>query len=171
MVGYIIYPESFKDSNDDGIGDLPGIISKLDYLRDLGINLLWICPIFKSPMVDNGYDVSDYYEINPRFGTMDDFKRLIQEAHNRGIKIVIDFVLNHTSDQHPWFKKALEDPNSKERNYYIFRKGKMVDGKLVPPNNWASFFTDSVWEQVPNTDEFYFHAFSEKMPDVNCDNP
>lgn len=170
-VGYIIYPESFKDSNDDGIGDLPGIISKLDYLRDLGVNLLWICPIFKSPMVDNGYDVSDYYEINPRFGTMDDFKRLIQEAHNRGIKIVIDFVLNHTSDQHPWFKKALEDPNSKERNYYIFRKGKMVDGKLVPPNNWASFFTDSVWEQVPNTDEFYFHAFSEKMPDVNWDNP
>lgn len=166
-VGYIIYPSSFQDSNGDGIGDIPGIISRLDYLHDLGVNLLWICPIFASPMDDNGYDVSDYYSINPRYGTMDDFRRLLCEAHNRGIRICIDFVLNHTSDEHPWFQKAIRDPASKERDYYLIRKGKWVDGKLLPPNNWKGFFSASVWERIGETDEFYFHCFSKKMPDVN----
>lgn len=170
-VGYIIYPSTFKDSNGDGIGDLMGIVSKLDYLKELGIDFLWICPFFQSPMDDNGYDVSDYLNVDPLYGTNEDFKLLIAEAHKRGMRIVVDFVLNHTSDEHEWFKKALADPTSKERDYYIFRKGKYVDGKLVAPNNWASFFTDSAWEQVPDTDDFYFHTFSRKMPDVNWTNP
>jgi oligo-1,6-glucosidase len=170
-VGYIIYPESFKDSNGDGIGDLNGITSKLDYLKDLGVNLLWICPIFKSPMDDNGYDVSDYYQINPEYGTNADFDNLIKQAHARGIHILIDFVLNHTSDQHAWFQKALKDPNSEERDYYFFRKGKKVGDKLLPPTNWKGFFATSAWEQVPGSDDFYMHIFSKSMPDVNWANP
>ncbi len=170
-VGYIIYPETFKDGNGDGIGDLLGIVSKLDYLRDLGVNLIWICPIFSSPMDDNGYDVSDYWTVNPLYGNNEDLKVLLQEAHARGIRIVLDFVLNHTSSEHPWFKKALEDPNSEERSYYFFRKGKVVDGKLLPPNNWKGFFSQSVWKRVGDTDEFYLHIFSEKMPDVDWSNP
>lgn len=170
-IGYIIYPASFCDSNGDGIGDIPGIISKLDYLADLGVDLLWICPLFDSPMDDNGYDVSDYYKINPRFGNNDDFKRLLEEAHNRGIAVCIDFVLNHTSDEHPWFKKALEDPTSKERGYYFFEKGHYVGGKLLPPNNWKGFFSTSVWERLGDSDMFFLHIFSSKMPDVNWANP
>ena len=170
-VGYIIYPETFKDGNGDGIGDIPGIISRLDYLRDLGVNLLWICPLFASPMDDNGYDVSDYYKINPLYGTEEDFKQLLEEAHKRGLRVVIDFVLNHTSDEHPWFQKALEDPNSKERGYYFFRRGKRVGDKLLPPNNWKGFFSTSVWENVEGTDDFYLHIFSKKMPDVDWSNP
>ena len=171
-IGYIIYPTSFYDSNNDGIGDIPGIISKLDYLQGLGINLIWICPLFKSPMDDNGYDVASYYDIDPRYGTNDDFKRLLQEAHNRDILILVDFVLNHTSDEHEWFQKALKDPNCEERGYYYFRKGKRdASGKLLPPNNWKGFFATSCWENVPGTDDFYFHIFSKKMPDVNWNNP
>ena len=171
-IGYIIYPESFKDSNGDGIGDIQGIISKLDYLHDLGVNLLWICPLFDSPMDDNGYDVSDYYRINPRFGTNEDFKTLLEEAHRRDIRILIDFVLNHTSDEHPWFQMALRNENSKERGYYFFRKGKRDEnGELLPPNNWKGFFATSAWKQVEGSDDFYLHIFSEKMPDVNWGNP
>ncbi len=170
-VGYIIYPESFQDSNNDGVGDLPGITSRLDYLKDLGVNLLWICPVFDSPMDDNGYDVRDYYKINPLFGTNEDLKTLLDEAHKRGIRICLDFVLNHTSDEHPWFQKALADPNSEERGFYHFRKGKWVDGKLLPPNNWKGFFATSAWERVGETDDFYLHIFSKKMPDVNWANP
>jgi oligo-1,6-glucosidase len=170
-IGYIIYPESFKDSNNDGIGDIKGIISKLDYLKDLGVNLLWICPLFKSPMDDNGYDVSDYYEINPQFGTMQDFESLIAEAHKRGIRLLVDFVLNHTSDEHPWFQTAIKDPNSKERGYYFFQPGKVVDGKEVPPTNWKGFFSTSAWEKLPDSDLYYLHIFSKKMPDVNWANP
>ncbi|MBE6126484.1 MAG: alpha-glucosidase [Erysipelotrichaceae bacterium] len=170
-VGYIIYPETFKDGNGDGVGDLLGIISELDYLRDLGVNLLWICPIFSSPMDDNGYDVSDYMTINPMYGTNEDFKKLLDEAHKRGIRIIIDFVLNHTSDEHPWFKKALEDPNSEERSYYFFRKGRREGDKILPPNNWKGFFSTSVWKQIGDSDDFYFHIFSEKMPDVDWSNP
>lgn len=170
-VGYIIYPESFKDSNGDGFGDIQGIISKLDYLRDLGVNLLWICPLFASPMDDNGYDVSDYYKINPRFGSNEDLDQLIKEAHARGIHLLLDFVLNHTSDEHPFFETALRDPSSPERGYYFFRQGKRVNGKLLPPNNWKGFFSTSAWENVPGSDEFYLHIFSKKMPDVNWANP
>jgi oligo-1,6-glucosidase len=170
-VGYILYPDTFKDSNGDGHGDIRGIISKLDYLRDLGVNLLWICPLFASPMDDNGYDVSDYYKINPLFGSNEDLDALIQEAHARGIHILLDFVLNHTSDEHPWFQSALRDPSSKERGYYFFQKGKRRDGKLFPPNNWKGFFSTSAWENVEGTEEFYLHIFSKKMPDVNWANP
>jgi glycosidase len=170
-IGYIIYPETFADSNGDGVGDLNGILSKLDYLRDLGVNLLWVCPFFQSPMDDNGYDVSDYYAVNPRFGTMKDFDNLLAEAHKRGIRIIIDFTLNHTSDQHPWFQKALQDPSSPERKYYFFQKGKIVDGKVVAPNNWKGFFASSAWERVPGTEDFYLHIFSKHMPDVNWANP
>ena len=171
-VGYIIYPAAFKDSNDDGIGDIQGIISKLDYLAYIGFDLLWICPLFRSPMDDNGYDVSDYYQIDPRFGSNEDLKTLIEEAHKRGIVILLDFVLNHTSDEHPWFQKALSDPSSKERDYYFFRKGRREGDKLLPPNNWKGFFSTSVWEKVPgDNDDYYFHIFSKKMPDVNWENP
>lgn len=170
-VGYIIYPESFQDSNGDGIGDLNGITSRLDYLRDLGVNLLWICPIFASPMDDNGYDVSDYYQINPHYGTMADFDHLLAEAHARGIRILLDFTLNHTSDEHPWFQLALKDPASPERAYYFFKGGKKVGDKLLPPTNWKGFFATSAWERVPNSDDFYLHIFSKKMPDVNWANP
>lgn len=170
-VGYIIYPESFLDSNGDGVGDLKGIIGKLDYLRDLGVNLLWICPIFASPMDDGGYDVSDYYSVNPRYGSNEDLTALIEGAHARGIKIVLDLTINHTSKEHPWFKKALEDPSSEERGYYFIRKGKRVNGQLLPPNNWASFFATSAWERIPGTDEFYLHLFSSSMPDVDWSNP
>lgn len=170
-VGYIIYPESFLDSNGDGVGDLKGIIGKLDYLRDLGVNLLWICPIFASPMDDGGYDVSDYYSVNPRYGSNEDLTALIEGAHARGIKIVLDLTINHTSKEHPWFKKALEDPSSEERGYYFIRKGKRANGELLPPNNWASFFATSAWERIPGTDEFYLHLFSSSMPDVDWSNP
>lgn len=170
-VGYIIYPESFKDSNNDGIGDIGGIISKLDYLKDLGVNLLWIGPIFVSPMDDNGYDVSNYYDINPKYGTMADLDKLIKEAHERGIRILLDFPLNHTSDEHPWFQMALKDPASSERGYYFIQKGKMVNGTLFPPTNWKGFFATSAWERIEGTDDYYLHIFSKKMPDVNWANP
>jgi glycosidase len=170
-VGYIIYPESFRDSNGDGIGDLGGIILSLDYLHDLGVNLLWIGPIFASPMDDNGYDVSDYYSINPKYGTMADLDRLLKEAHLRGIRILLDFPLNHTSDQHPWFQSALKDVSSPEHGYYFIQKGKKSGDKLLPPTNWKGFFATSAWKQIPGTDDFYLHIFSEKMPDVNWANP
>ena len=169
--GYIIYPEAFCDSNGDGIGDLPGIISKLDYLADLGIDLLWICPFFASPMDDFGYDVQDYRKVNPRFGKDEDFDTLIREAHARGIRLLVDFVMNHTSSEHEWFKEALKNPNSPTRGYYYFENGKLVDGELQPPNNWRSYFSESAWERVPGSDVFYLHLFSSKMPDVNWNNP
>lgn len=170
-IGYIIYPESFLDSNGDGFGDLRGIESKLDYLSSLGVNLLWICPVFDSPMEDGGYDVSDYLSINPRFGTLDDLRSLLREAHERGMRILLDFPLNHTSSSHPWFQKALADPSSEERSFYYFRKGKWAEGKLLPPNNWEGFFDTSAWENVPGSDDFYLHLFSKSMPDVNWANP
>ena len=166
-IAYQIYPKSFKDSNGDGIGDLRGIIEKLDYLEDLGVTLLWLCPIYKSPMDDNGYDISDYYDINPEFGTMADLEELIEKAKNKGIKIIMDLVINHSSDEHAWFQEALKDPNSPYHDYYIFKSSK--DGK--EPNNWRSVFGGSVWQKVEGRDEYYFHAFSKKQPDLNWENP
>ncbi|MFD1413224.1 alpha-glucosidase [Oceanobacillus jeddahense] len=165
-VVYQIYPKSFYDSNNDGIGDLKGITQKLDYLKELGITMIWICPIFSSPMVDNGYDISDFEGINPEFGTMDDFDQLLKEAKKRNIKIILDLVINHTSDEHPWFQQALKDPTSKYRDYYIFKPG--IEGN--PPNNWRSIFGGSVWEKLPDEDLYYLHVFDKKQPDLNWEN-
>ncbi len=170
-IGYIIYPSAFKDTNGDGIGDLRGIISKLDYLQELGVNLLWICPFFKSPMDDNGYDVSDYLQVDPRFGTNEEFDLLIKEAHTRGIRIVIDFVLNHTSDEHPWFVEARNNPVSPKRDYYLMLPPKYINGRRMPPNNWKGFFSTSTWTFDEHSNLYYMHIFSKKMPDVNWSNP
>lgn len=162
---YQIYPKSFNDSNGDGIGDIQGIIQKLDYLEDLGVTMLWICPIYKSPMDDNGYDISDYYAIERQFGTMEDLEELIAKAKEKNIKIILDLVINHTSDEHEWFQKALADQSSKYHDYYIFKEG------TKEPNNWRSIFGGSVWEKVPGRDEFYMHCFGKKQADLNWENP
>lgn len=164
---YQIYPLSFYDSNNDGFGDIKGIIQKLDYIKDLGVNLIWLSPIYKSPMHDNGYDISDYYSINPLFGDMNDFDNLILEAKKRNIGIIMDLVINHTSNEHVWFKEALSDPKSKYRDYYIFKKG---NGKK-PPNNWQSAFSGSPWEKVPNEENtYYLHLYTKEQPDLNYHN-
>ena len=166
MVVYQIYPRSFQDSNGDGIGDIPGIISRLDYLRDLGVNTLWLSPVYKSPDADNGYDIADYKSIQPAFGTMEDFDELLAQAKARGIGIVMDLVINHTSDEHEWFQKAMAgDP--KYRDYYIIRKGK--NGKV--PNNWGNFFAVCPWTRIGDTDEYYLHLFDKKQPDLNWQHP
>ena len=162
---YQIYPRSFKDSNADGIGDILGIVEKLDYLKDLGITMIWLCPIYKSPMADNGYDISDYFDINEEFGTMEDFDLLVGEAKKRDIKIMMDLVLNHTSNEHEWFKKALSDKNSPYRDYYIIREGKDL------PNNWRSIFGGSTWTKIDGEDAYYFHSFAKEQPDLNWENP
>ncbi|KAF1301996.1 glycoside hydrolase family 13 protein [Candidatus Enterococcus willemsii] len=162
---YQVYPKSFNDSNDDGIGDLQGIREKLPYLKDLGITTLWICPIFTSPMVDNGYDIADFEGIDPQFGTMADFDELLADANQLGIKILLDLVINHTSDEHQWFQEALKDKHSKYRDYYIFKEGK------ERPNNWRSIFGGSVWEKVPGEDCYYLHVFDKRQPDLNWENP
>jgi oligo-1,6-glucosidase len=169
-VGYQIYPRTFYDANGDGIGDLQGIISKLDYIQNLGVNLLWIGPFYRSPMDDNGYDVSDFYQVDPIFGTLEDAKALIDEAHQRGIKIILDLVLNHTSDEHPWFIESRSSTDNPKRNYYIWRKGKIdKKGHRQPPNNWGSFFEGSAWNYDAQSDEYYMKIFSNKMPDLNWD--
>lgn len=166
-VVYQIYPQSFQDTNDDGIGDLRGIIERIPYLVHLGVNIIWLSPIYASPMDDNGYDIADYYSINPIYGTMDDFKELIAKLKENGIKLIMDLVVNHTSDEHPWFQAALKDKNSPYRDYYFFRKGK----KNKKPNNWTGFFGGTVWEYIPEQDEYYMHLFSKKQVDLNWDNP
>ncbi|SET52498.1 alpha-glucosidase [Enterococcus malodoratus] len=167
-VVYQIYPKSFYDSNGDGIGDIKGITRKLDYLEELGVTMLWICPIFTSPMVDNGYDIADYKGIQAEFGTMEDLTELIEAAKARGIKLILDLVVNHSSDEHAWFKAALADSGSSYRDYYIFKSGEAGN----PPNNWRSIFGGSVWEPVPNEDNmYYFHTFDKKQPDLNWENP
>ena len=170
-IGYMIYPISYQDSNSDGYGDIRGIISRLDYLKELGINLLYICPLFETPFHDGGYDVSNYYRIDPAFGNMEDLKELIKEAHAREIRLIMDLPLNHTSKEHPWFQKALTDPSSKERGFYYFLEGKEENGKLLPPNNWGSFLGGSAWERVGDTSTFYLHIFGKEQPDVRWDNP
>ena len=166
-VVYEIYPRSFKDSNGDGIGDIQGIIEKLDYLKDLGVNVLWIGPIFQSPMDDNGYDISDYQDIHPDYGTVEDYDRLLEEAHKRDIKILVDLVVNHTSDEHKWFEESRKSVDNPYRDYYIWKPGK--DGK--EPNNWGSVFGGSAWEYDEATDMYYLHNFSKKQPDLNWENP
>lgn len=164
---YQVYPRSFQDSNGDGTGDLNGITNRLDYIKDLGANLVWICPMYKSPWSDYGYDIADYYTVADVFGTNDDLFNLIKEAKGKDLGILLDLVINHTSDEHDWFQQALKDANSKYRDYYFFHKG--IDGK--PPNNWRSYFGGSAWEPVPNEENmFYLHAFTKKMPDLNWEN-
>lgn len=162
-VVYQIYPRSFQDSNGDGIGDLNGIRMRLDYIRDLGADVIWLCPIYASPGADNGYDISDYYAINPDFGTMEDFDCLLAEAHSRGIRIVMDLVVNHTSDEHAWFQKSRESRDNPYRNYYIWREEK--------PNNWQSWFGGPAWEYDAQTGAHYLHIFAKKQPDLNWENP
>ncbi|MCD7035770.1 alpha-glucosidase [Metabacillus sp. GX 13764] len=163
---YQIYPRSFMDANGDGIGDLQGVISKLDYLQDFGIDVIWICPIFESPNADNGYDISDYQDIMKDFGSMEDFDELLAETHKRGMKLIMDLVVNHTSDEHPWFIESRTSKNSEKRDWYIWRDGK--DGK--EPNNWESIFNGSAWEKDELTDQYYLHVFAKKQPDLNWDN-
>lgn len=166
-VGYQVYPKSFNDSNGDGIGDLNGITQQLGYLQDLGVTLLWLGPIYASPMDDNGYDVSDFYNIAKEYGTMDDFRQLLKEANARGIRLVMDLVLNHTSDEHPWFVESRSSLDNPKREYYIWAKGKLVDGVEAEPTNWASFFGGSCWQKDDITGEYYMKIFSNKMPDLN----
>ena len=166
-VAYQIWPKSFADSNGDGVGDLEGIIGKLDYLKDLGIDIIWISPLYKSPLVDQGYDISDYYDINPLFGDLETMDRLLAEAKKRDMYIVMDLVVNHCSDEHEWFKKACADLDGEYGKYFYIAEKK--DGKL--PCNWRSYFGGSVWEPIPGTDKYYFHAFHKKQPDLNWENP
>lgn len=166
-VAYQIYPKSFYDSNGDGIGDIPGIISKLDYLKDLGVDILWLSPCYQSPLADQGYDISDYYNIDPRFGTMEDMEHLIAEAKKRDMVILMDLVVNHCSDEHEWFRKACEDPDGKYGRYFYLRDKK--EGEL--PTNWRSYFGGPVWDDLPGTDRQYLHVFHKKQPDLNWENP
>ncbi|NCU18826.1 glycoside hydrolase family 13 protein [Pallidibacillus pasinlerensis] len=165
-VVYQIYPRSFYDSNGDGIGDLRGIIEKLDYLQDLGVDVLWLNPVYRSPNDDNGYDISDYYRIMDEFGTMDDWEELLEEVHARGMKLIMDLVVNHTSDEHTWFIESRKSKDNPYRDYYIWRPGK--DGK--EPNNWRSIFSGSAWQYDETTGEYYLHLFSKKQPDLNWEN-
>lgn len=166
-VVYQIYPRSFMDSNGDGIGDLNGITSRLDYLKELGVDVIWLSPIYQSPNDDNGYDISDYQAIMKEFGTMEDFDRMIAGIHERGMRLVMDLVVNHTSDEHPWFLESRKSKDNPYRDYYIWREGK--DGKV--PNNWGSYFSGSAWQHDDATDMYYLHLFSKKQPDLNWENP
>lgn len=167
-VVYQIYPRSFMDSNGDGIGDLRGITSRLDYLKELGVDVLWLSPVYQSPNDDNGYDISDYQAIMKEFGTMEDFDEMLAEAHKRGLKIVMDLVVNHTSDEHRWFVESRRAEENPYQDYYIWREGK---GENLPPNNWGSCFGGSAWEYDENRKMYYLHLFSRKQPDLNWDNP
>lgn len=167
---YQIYPRSYYDSNGDGIGDLKGITAKLDYLKELGVNCVWLSPCYKSPNADNGYDISDYRDIMDDFGTLDDWKEMISEMHKRGIKLIMDLVVNHTSDEHKWFIESKKSVDNPYRDYYIWRKGKGKNGKK-PPNNWTSRFGGSAWEYDESTGEYYMHLWAIKQPDLNWDNP
>ncbi|MEW9501697.1 glycoside hydrolase family 13 protein [Jeotgalibacillus marinus] len=171
-VGYQIYPRSFQDSNGDGIGDLQGMIQRLDYVKDLGIDVIWICPMYKSPNDDNGYDISDYQDIMDDFGTMDDFDQLLKEIHKRDMKLIIDFVPNHTSDEHQWFIESRSSVEHAKRDWYIWRDGKRsTNGKTIAePNNWESIFGGSAWEYDEQTNQYYLHVFSTKQPDINWEN-
>ncbi|WP_297245781.1 alpha,alpha-phosphotrehalase [uncultured Brachyspira sp.] len=168
-VVYQIYPKSFMDSNNDGFGDIKGIISKLDYLQNLGVDIIWSTPFFVSPQKDNGYDVADYYNVDPSYGTMEDVEELIKEAKKRNIDIMFDMVFNHTSTEHEWFKKAMNG-EEKYKNYYIFKKGRVVNGKKEPPTNWVSKFGGNAWQYVEKFDEYYLHLFDVSQADLNWDN-
>ena len=167
---YQIWPRSFKDGNGDGIGDLKGVLEKLDYIKSLNVDAIWFSPLYESPNKDYGYDISDYRAINPEYGTLDDMKTVLKEAHKRGLKVIMDLVINHTSDRHKWFQEAKKSVDNPYHDYYIWRKGKGKDGKKYP-NNWKSNFPGSAWEYVETCDEYYLHLFDVGQPDLNMDNP
>lgn len=171
-VVYQLYPRSFKDTNGDGVGDLRGVIEKLDYLKELGVDVVWLNPVYASPNEDNGYDVSDYRAINPEFGTMADMEELIDGLHQRGMKLIMDIVVNHSSSEHPWFKASRASKDNPYRDYYIWRPGKTgPNGEKLPPNNWGSIFGGSAWQYDPTTGEYYLHLFAKGQPDLNWENP
>ena len=170
MAVYQIWPRSFKDSNGDGIGDLEGIYSKLDYVKSIGVDAIWFSPLYPSPNADYGYDIADYMDINPEYGDMETFKKVLAGAHERGLKVFMDLVVNHTSTEHKWFKEACKSVDNPYHDYYIWRKGKGKNGKK-PPNNWLSTFEGGAWEYVPEVDEYYLHVFTKGQPDLNMDNP
>lgn len=166
---YQIYPRSFCDGNGDGMGDIPGIISKLDHLKELGVNCVWLSPVYDSPQEDNGYDISNYRDIYKPFGTLDDFKLMLKEMHKRGIRLIMDLVVNHTSSEHPWFKSAISDKNSPYRDYYIIKKGRKNGTK--PPNNWSGFFAEGAWQRIGDSEDYYLRLFAKGQPDLNWENP
>lgn len=168
---YQIYPASFKDSNGDGIGDLNGIISELDYIRSIGVDVIWVCPMYDSPQVDMGYDVRDYEDVYAPYGTVQDMERLVAETHARGMRIILDLVINHTSDQHKWFQESRSSKDNPKRDWYIWRPARYVNGERKPPNNWVSNFTGSVWQWDEQTQEYYLHLFCPEQPDLNWENP
>ena len=167
-VFYQVYPRSFADGNGDGIGDIPGIISRLDYLQELGIDAIWLSPHYPSPQFDVGYDIADYTNVEPAYGTLDDFKHLLDGAHQRGIRLILDLVLNHTSDQHSWFQESRSSRDNPKRDWYVWRDPQ-PDGS--PPNNWDSTFGGSAWEFDPSTGQYYYHFFFKEQPDLNWRNP
>ncbi|EIW85879.1 glycoside hydrolase family 13 protein [Coniophora puteana RWD-64-598 SS2] len=170
-VVYQLYPSSFLDSNGDGIGDLPGITSKLDYLKELGVDVLWMSPIYCSPQADMGYDISDYRNIDPRFGTLEDYDHLVKGAHERGMKVMMDLVVNHTSDEHAWFEESRSSKDNSKRDWYIWRNPRFdEDGHMMPPNNWRSVFQGSAWDYDEKTEQYYLHLYVSKQPDLNWDN-
>ncbi|KLO03941.1 glycosyl hydrolase [Schizopora paradoxa] len=169
---YQVYPASFCDSNGDGIGDLKGLTSKLDYLKDLGVDVVWLSPIYKSPQVDMGYDISDYEDIDPRYGTLADWDNLVAELHRRDMKLMMDLVVNHTSDEHAWFKESRASKTNPKSDWYIWRPPKYdADGNRLPPNNWRSHFQGSVWEWDETREEYYLHLYAAAQPDLNWENP
>ncbi|HOJ36168.1 MAG TPA: alpha-amylase family glycosyl hydrolase, partial [Clostridiales bacterium] len=169
MVVYQIWPRSFCDGNGDGIGDLKGILSKLDYIKSLGVDAIWFSPLYKSPQKDYGYDVADYRDIAPEYGTLEEFKLVLEEAHKRGIKVIMDLVINHTSDQHYWFLESKKGEDNPYHDYYFWRKGRL--GGKLPPNNWKSVFSEPGWKYDENLDKWYLHLFATEQPDLNMDNP
>ncbi|ODV79440.1 glycoside hydrolase family 13 protein [Suhomyces tanzawaensis NRRL Y-17324] len=169
---YQIWPASFKDSNGDGLGDIPGIISKLDYLKNLGVDVIWMSPMYDSPQDDMGYDISDYKKVYPKYGTVDDMKVLLDEAHSRGIKLVLDLVVNHTSSEHRWFKESRSSLDNDKRDWYVWKKPKYdAEGNRHPPNNWSTHFSEPAWTYDETTDEYYLHLFAKSQPDLNWENP
>lgn len=171
MAVYQIWPRSFCDGNGDGVGDLWGVLGKLDYIKSLGVDAIWFSPLYPSPNADYGYDISDYMDIHPDFGDLALFKRLLEEAHKRGLRVFMDLVINHSSDEHPWFKASRQGPSSPYYDYYFWRPGRAVGRRLLPPNNWTSLFEGGAWEYDEGLDEFYLHLFAKKQPDLNLENP
>ena len=174
MAVYHIWPRSFCDGNGDGIGDLWGVLSKLDYIKSLNVDAIWFSPLYPSPNADYGYDISDYTDINPEYGNMEVFRQVLDGAHERGLRVFMDLVINHSSDEHPWFKESRKSRDNPYHNYYYWRPGRRggIKGrKLLPPNNWTSLFEGGAWEYDSNLDEFYLHLFAKKQPDLNLDNP